>query len=449
MSELKKNPKISVIIPVYRPGELFYRCIDSVCNQTLRDIEIILVDDCGNDETFDHVRRLESEDPRIHIITNEKNSGPGISRNKAIDCANGEYVAFLDADDYMSDDFLELLYQKAENTKKPHIVCGSYVTVNTDGKVIDSSVSLLNIANVKKWKPDNSNFDVFSSTLWCNIYQLSWVKNEKIYCGTSYYGEDSFFLLQASWKARSLFIEEQAIVFHVDNDRSLMHTFKPERLQYQALAFNEQMSFLKDNVTSSVPSDYIIKRLLWYLENHAVASSFDRYYRETELFLQSLKETVLNLPWADEIKKKSPFAKALLEYNYNLRAPYLNPFMADITDKACIQTFSRCLDFIGKHPDQRSIYICAVNTATEKALRIDTVLKKISRVKRKSFRKSCAEIFKKESKSNISSENLVWFIYLKTGMNLLKRKDMVKRIAHFTGKIYHFGAKKLWKRKSR
>ena len=76
MSELKKNPKISVIIPVYRPGELFYRCIDSVCNQTLRDIEIILVDDCGNDGTFDHVRRLESEDPRIHVITNEKTPVP-------------------------------------------------------------------------------------------------------------------------------------------------------------------------------------------------------------------------------------------------------------------------------------------------------------------------------------------------------------------------------------
>ena len=118
-----------------------------------------------------------------------------------------------------------------------------------------------------------------------------------------------------------------------------MHTFKPERLQYQVLAFNEQMSFLKDNVTSSVPSDYIIKRLVWYLENHAVASSFDRYYKETELFFQSLKETVLNLPWAEEIKKKSPFAKALLEYNYNLRAPYLNPFMADITDKACYRLF--------------------------------------------------------------------------------------------------------------
>ena len=172
MSELQNSPKISVIIPVYRPGKLFYKCIDSVRNQTLKDIEIILVDDCGNDGTFDYVRKMQTEDPRIHVITNDKNSGPGISRNKGIDCAKGDYIFFLDADDYLSHSFLESLYKKTEeksDSEKPNAVCGSFVIADTDGKVIDTSVSLNNLAMINKWKPNKQTFNVFSIQVWRSL----------------------------------------------------------------------------------------------------------------------------------------------------------------------------------------------------------------------------------------------------------------------------------------
>jgi glycosyltransferase involved in cell wall biosynthesis len=103
---LADTPKVSVIVPVWNPGSGISRCIGSLRNQTLDDIEMIFVDDCGTDGAMDVVRAAEKEDPRIRIMENSKNIGPGISRNKGIEVARGDYLSFIDADDYVNPVFL-------------------------------------------------------------------------------------------------------------------------------------------------------------------------------------------------------------------------------------------------------------------------------------------------------------------------------------------------------
>ncbi|MBQ4484990.1 MAG: glycosyltransferase family 2 protein, partial [Prevotella sp.] len=109
------TPKASVIVPVWNPGSGISRCVESLRDQTLEDIEMIFVDDCGTDGAMDIVRAAAAEDSRIRIITNTENVGPGISRNAGIDIARGEYLSFVDADDYVSPNFLEVLYTKAKS----------------------------------------------------------------------------------------------------------------------------------------------------------------------------------------------------------------------------------------------------------------------------------------------------------------------------------------------
>ena len=106
-------PKVSVIVPVFNPGPDFDRCLESLRGQTLADIEMIFVDDCGTDGAMEQVRAAAGEDPRIRIIANPENLGPGLSRNAGIEAARGEYISFVDADDHISPDFLELLHDKA------------------------------------------------------------------------------------------------------------------------------------------------------------------------------------------------------------------------------------------------------------------------------------------------------------------------------------------------
>lgn len=105
MSEIK----ISVIIPVYNSENLLPQCLDSVIKQTLGDIEIICVDDGSTDNSLNILKEYEKKDNRIKVFT-QKNSGAGTARNKGMDEAQGEYIAFLDSDDWLELDALEKLY---------------------------------------------------------------------------------------------------------------------------------------------------------------------------------------------------------------------------------------------------------------------------------------------------------------------------------------------------
>ena len=131
---MRENPKVSVIVPVWNPGPGISRCVESLRGQTLEDIEMIFVDDCGTDGAMDVVRAAAMEDLRIVILENSENLGPGISRNNGIDVARGEYLAFIDADDYLNPVFLERLYTKAI-TDKLDIVKGKIVYEKEDGTI--------------------------------------------------------------------------------------------------------------------------------------------------------------------------------------------------------------------------------------------------------------------------------------------------------------------------
>ena len=108
-----KLVKISVIIPVYNEEDYLNECLDSIVNQSLEDIEIICVDDGSTDNSLNILKSYES-DNRIKIIPKE-NSGLGASRNVALDIAQGEYIVFMDSDDYLNLNALEALYDLAES----------------------------------------------------------------------------------------------------------------------------------------------------------------------------------------------------------------------------------------------------------------------------------------------------------------------------------------------
>lgn len=111
------TPKISIIIPVYNVEKYIHRCINSIINQTLKDIEIIIVDDKSPDTCPQICDEYGLKDKRIKVIHKAKNEGLGITRNKGIDVATGEYITFCDSDDWVDADFYKTMYfhAKSEN----------------------------------------------------------------------------------------------------------------------------------------------------------------------------------------------------------------------------------------------------------------------------------------------------------------------------------------------
>ena len=106
--------KISVIVPVYNVEDYLKECLDSIINQTLKEIEILCIDDCGTDNSIDILREYSKKDNRIKIISHKENKGLGPARNTGINEAKGEYISFIDSDDFISKDYYENLYNTAK-----------------------------------------------------------------------------------------------------------------------------------------------------------------------------------------------------------------------------------------------------------------------------------------------------------------------------------------------
>ena len=121
--------KVSVIIPVYNVEKTLPRCIDSVIGQSLKDIEIILVDDGSPDKSPEICDEYRCKDSRIKVF-HKPNEGLGYTRNYGIERAQGEYVAFVDSDDYIASDMLDKLYNTAIKEDADVVYGGYYRVIN-------------------------------------------------------------------------------------------------------------------------------------------------------------------------------------------------------------------------------------------------------------------------------------------------------------------------------
>ena len=106
--------KVSVIIPVYNVENYLRKCLDSIVNQTLKEIEIICVDDCSTDNCYSILEEYSKIDNRIIIVKNDVNKGLGNTRNIGLENAKGEYIGFVDSDDFVNDIYFEELYNTAK-----------------------------------------------------------------------------------------------------------------------------------------------------------------------------------------------------------------------------------------------------------------------------------------------------------------------------------------------
>ena len=117
--------KVSVIIPVYNAGAFIEKCVRSALEQTLREIEIICVDDCSADRSAEILKGIR--DPRLHIIQFPENQGVSAARNAGMDAARGKFVFFLDSDDWLDPDYLEAMVVQTERTGEDIVVNANYV----------------------------------------------------------------------------------------------------------------------------------------------------------------------------------------------------------------------------------------------------------------------------------------------------------------------------------
>ena len=343
------SPKVSVIVPVWNPGPGISRCIESLRNQTLDDIEMIFVDDCGTDGAMDVVRTAAMEDSRIVILENSENLGPGISRNNGIDVARGEYLAFIDADDYVNPFFLERLYTKAV-ADKLDIVKGKFVYVKEDGTIVNHlelNETIRNGLDLGK-----RLYRLFSYQHQSAIYRRGFIKKHSIYYGTSRRGQDDTFLLKVCHKAECFDFEETAEYYFCERNNSLMHDMRPHTFERRLHAFQEKM----DYIVGSMASEKCLSQYIAGMVNCDLMLC--SYYKQrpecrdaAEDFVNGLRDQVLRFPQLEKLKGESFVVSALCDYEVALG---LQPFKLPWAIRKAedyVETVKEWVDFVIEHPD--------------------------------------------------------------------------------------------------
>lgn len=133
--------KVSIIIPIYNAEEYLEKCVESVLNQTEKDIEVILVDDGSKDNSLKICRSYSERDKRVRVI-HQENAGVSAARNKGIKIASGKYIGFVDSDDWIEPDMYKTLLEKADKTLADIVMC-DLLTVYSTGKTQEDTITQL------------------------------------------------------------------------------------------------------------------------------------------------------------------------------------------------------------------------------------------------------------------------------------------------------------------
>ncbi|OOM77250.1 putative glycosyltransferase EpsJ [Clostridium puniceum] len=208
--------KVSIITPVYNVEECIERSIKSVINQTNKDFELLLVDDGSKDRSIDIAKDLlEKTDVNYKIIT-QNNSGVSVARNKGIEEVAGEYITFLDSDDYIDSRFIELMYEKAEGTQAEIVFC-DYSEVDADGEVLvkNRTKCLSEFISGKKAALKQLSDDI-TIGMRSAIYKTSIVKENNLFFDSERkYGEDMIFIVKALLYANKVVSVNEILAYYV------------------------------------------------------------------------------------------------------------------------------------------------------------------------------------------------------------------------------------------
>ncbi|TPF78580.1 MULTISPECIES: glycosyltransferase family 2 protein [unclassified Bifidobacterium] len=239
------NPRVSVIIPAYNAERSLKRCIESITNQTYCDIELIIVDDGSTDSTPSIADELAVEDSRIRVI-HQTNGGVSKARNIGLDAANGIYVMFMDSDDWLDTNAIELMVDKSHQHNAEMCIAGyrSHFEDAEPGRKASAhqvaDEKIVHVGNTTDAAELNAICDLEESLYlfqcWGKLYQRQWVGNLRFNEQVAY-GEDTVFVFDALRHGPSTVVAlPSALYEYSETQGGLASGFKlnkPQDIQWQ------------------------------------------------------------------------------------------------------------------------------------------------------------------------------------------------------------------------
>lgn len=273
------NPKISIIVPVYQVEKYLKTCVNSIQNQTYTNIQIILVDDGATDESPMICNRLAEEDERILVI-HKKNGGLSDARNAGLQAAVGQYIGFVDSDDYIHPEMYEILLRRMEEDQSDISIC-EYKRIKENDLKLDNKVETI-ISNrcfsreefiEELLKPYGGHFVV----VWNKLYNKELFRALKFPIGKQH--EDEFIIHRIIAQCKKITYVENQLYYYRQRRGSIMDEgFSIKSMDYgEALIdryyFTKKMGFINWK-------NHTVERLSYELEKWGALSGDDKILQE-------------------------------------------------------------------------------------------------------------------------------------------------------------------------
>ncbi|MCM1284295.1 MAG: glycosyltransferase [Clostridium sp.] len=314
-----KKVKISIVIPVYNtPMEALYRCIHSILEQKYPYFEVIIVDDGSNIECYEYLTRLSLLDERI-LLYRKENGGVSSARNYGIDKANGDYIAFVDADDTIADSFFVNAIGILED-EVFDVIIGNIAYVDEAGENLDQlnrkcivrktilqGSSILHLKKALMFIPDEKYTDMVTAlnSPCAKLYRISIVKKHLFNTCVSF-GEDALFNREVFNDCRSAVIIPETWYIYYQNSYSAMHRHKAEKYIEGCKKFFEEwhkMNLVETEIDIKEHTYYYTVVSFYDVCHGLLMSSVDKkYFKKT--IISFLEEPVFTTLF-DSVKTKN------------------------------------------------------------------------------------------------------------------------------------------------
>ena len=293
-------PKVSIVIPVYNVEEYLRDCLDSIINQTLKDIEIICINDGSTDNSLQILEEYAQKDNRI-ILLEQENQGQGIARNNGIAIAKGKYIGFVDSDDFISKDYFKALYE-------------TIILEDSDIVFTDNIIEFENKNQIKEQKnkkrsktasiivtPQVVDKYMHNCVIWTKLYKTSMLKENNIYFVSKLKYEDLLYYYAVMIYSKRISFCNEGVYYYRKNPAGTTRKAKTEDNLDMLKIFEEIYKlFDKNNLLNTYELPYS-----WLIYRKTQNPNYKRYREEILKLIDKL-----NL--SKEDFKKNSKLKAML-----------------------------------------------------------------------------------------------------------------------------------------
>ena len=293
------EPYVSIIVPVYNVQAYITQCLDSLIHQTLREIEIICVDDCGTDDSMKIVRAYETADSRIRVLTHEQNRGLAAARNTGMQAVKAPYIMFCDSDDFYAPSMCEKMLEAMKSGGEVDMaMCGTRIVYECSEEMARSDEKYYAIKFNGMQAVSENILKQCDVSAWNKIYKRELIERHHIAFPEGLKYEDAYFFNVYAVYARCIYFLQEPLHRYRRRTGSIMHATFNRKTEGAIDHFKVALllwDYYKEHSLMPMWREYMQKLWVGYLD-------FSRQYAASEAELNKLRGMVHDFLSAEQME---------------------------------------------------------------------------------------------------------------------------------------------------